>query len=77
MRHAGDHAEVVRDQQNRQSEFALQREQQPQDLRLHGDIERRRRLVGDQQFRVAHQRHRDHHALPQAARKLVRELREP
>ena len=51
--------------------------QQPQDLRLHGDVERGGRLVGDQQFGLAHQRHRDHHALAQAAGKLVRILPEP
>jgi hypothetical protein len=41
---------------------------------LHRHIERRRRLVRDQQLRVARQRHRDHHALPHPARKLVRVL---
>ena len=51
--------------------------QQPQDLRLDGDVERGRRLVGDQQRRAAHQRHGDHHALAQAAGKLMRVLREP
>jgi hypothetical protein len=46
--------------------------QQFEDLRLHGDVERRRRLVGDQQFGTVGQRHGDHHALPLTARKLVR-----
>ncbi len=74
--HARNDAEVVGDQQQRQAEFALQRLQQAEDLRLHGDIERGGGFVGDQQFRLAHQRHRDHHPLAQAAGKLVRILPE-
>ena len=45
-----------------------------EDLRLHRDVERRRRLVGDQHLRVVGDRHRDHHALAHAARELVRIL---
>ena len=45
---------------------------QLEDLRLHGDVERGRRLVGDQQLGVVGQRHRDHRALAHAARELVR-----
>ena len=55
----------------------LQRAQQVEDLRLHGDVERGRGLVGDEQARVADERHRDHHALAHAARELVRVLAEP
>ena len=65
------------DQENGEAEFALQRREQPQDLRLHGDVERGGRLVGDQQFGIAHQRHRDHDALAQSARELMRKLAEP
>ena len=46
--------------------------QQLEDLRLHGDVERGRRLVGDDERRPAGQRDRDHHALPHAARQLMR-----
>ena len=46
--------------------------QQVEDLRLDRDVERGGRLVGDQQLRMARQRHRDHHALPHAAGELVR-----
>ena len=49
-----------------------QRAHQLEDLRLDGDVERGGRLVGDQQPRVAGERHRDHHALAHAARELVR-----
>ena len=45
---------------------------QVEDLRLDGDVERGGRLVGDQQRRLAGQRHGDHRPLPHAARKLVR-----
>ena len=42
--------------------------QQVEDLRLDGHVERRRRLVGDEQFRVAGERHGDHHPLLLALR---------
>ena len=41
-------------------------------LRLHHHVERGGRLVGDQQPRLAGQRHRDQHPLPLAAGELVR-----
>ena len=47
-------------------------EHQVQHLRLDGHVERRRRLVGDQQLRIAGHRHGDHHPLPHPARELVR-----
>ena len=50
----------------------LQLAHQVEDLRLDGDVERGGRLVGDQQSRIAGQRHRDHHALAHAAGELVR-----
>ena len=51
--------------------------EQVEDLRLDGHVERRGRLVGDQQRRIVGQRHRDHHALPLAAGELVRERLQP
>jgi hypothetical protein len=74
---ARHHAEVVRDEQDAEAELLLDAGQQPQDLRLDGDVERGGRLVGDEEFRVAHQRHGDHHALAQPAGELVRILPEP
>ena len=50
----------------------LQLAQQDQHLDLHRGVERGGRLVGEQQARAAGQRDRDHRALPQAARQLVR-----
>jgi hypothetical protein len=52
--------------------LALQFPQQVEHLGLDGDIERRGRLVGDQQLRLARQRHRDHHPLLHAARTAER-----
>ncbi len=43
-----------------------------EDLRLDRHVERGRRLVSDQDARVAGQRHRDHHALAHSTRELVR-----
>ena len=48
--------------------------QQVEDLGLDGDIERRRRLVGDEERRLRRQRDGDHRALPQAAAELMRVL---
>ena len=62
-----DEPEIVGDEQDRRAGAAAKFEQQIHDLRLNGHVERGRRLVGDQQTRLAHQRHRDHHALAHAA----------
>ena len=72
----GDHAEVVGDQEDRHAELVAQAHQELQDLRLDGDVQRRGGLVGDQELGVAGERHRDHDPLAQAARELVRILRE-
>ena len=48
--------------------------QQVEDLGLHGDVERGRRFVGDEQRRLGRERERDHRALAQAAAQLMRVL---
>ncbi len=68
----GDDAEVVGDQDRRQAAFAVEPLEQGEDLGLHGDVERRRRLVGDQDLGLERQRHRDHRPLAHPARELVR-----
>ena len=65
------------DEQDRHPLVLLQRLDQLQDLRLDGHVQRRRRLVRDQQPRVAGQRHGDHHALAHPAGKAVRIVVEP
>ena len=72
-----DNAEVMRDEQKRHAALGFQAGEQLQYLRLHGHIERRRRLVGDQQLRLVGERHGDHDALALAAGQLVRIGGEP
>ena len=50
-----DHREVVGDEEVGEAELALQVLHQVQDLRLHRDVERRGRLVADQEIRIARQ----------------------
>ena len=68
----GDRGDVVRDEQHRGSLRLVDTAQQVEDLPLHGDVERGRRLVGDVQLRLAHQPHGDHRPLLHAAGQLVR-----
>ena len=70
-------AEVVGDEQHRHAGAPLNLLQQLQDLRLHRDVERGGRLVGDQQVRFVGERHGDHHPLPLPAGELVRIAAEP
>ena len=67
-----DEPEIVRDEQHRRAQASAQILDEFDDAGLHRHVERRRRLVEYQEFGVAQQRHRDHHALLLAARQLVR-----
>ena len=67
-----DDAEVVGDEQQREAEARLQIAQQVEDLALDRDVERGRRLVGDEQLGLAGERRGDQRALAQAAGQLVR-----
>ena len=69
--HLRNDAQVVADQQNARSRVAKPLHE-PQNLGLHGDVERRSRLVRDEQPRLRNHGHGDHDALPEPARKLVR-----
>jgi hypothetical protein len=73
----GDHAHVVRHQHHRGAVVAAEPLQERDDLRLDRDVERSRRLVGDDELRVRADGERDHHALAHAARELVREVVDP
>ena len=68
----GHHAQVVGDHDDARVGLLAQLDQQVEDLRLDSDVERRGRLVGDQQGGGAGQSHGDHDALAHAARQLVR-----
>jgi hypothetical protein len=61
------HAEVVRDEQVGEPELVLQVHQQVQHLRLHRNVERRDRLVGDDERGLTDQRAGDADALALAA----------
>ena len=50
----------------------LQRTDQPQNLFLHGDVERGGRLIGNDELRLQSERGGNEHALAHAAGKLVR-----
>ena len=69
-----DDGQVMGDQDHRHAEFLLQVADEVEDLRLHGDVERCRRLVGNQHVRAVGKRHGDHDALALAAGELVRIL---
>ncbi len=73
----GDDAEVVGDEHDGRAVVALEAGEQVEQLRLHGDVERGRRLVGDQQLGAQRQRHRQHHPLAHAAGELVRVVVDP
>ncbi len=67
-----DDPHVVGDEEDGRPELVTATAQQVEDLGLHGDVERGRRLVGDDEPGVEGERHRDHDALLLAARELVR-----
>ena len=71
--HLGDDAQVVGDEDDRRPGLVAQVAHQVEDLGLDRHVERGRRLVGDEQLRLAGERHRDHDALRHAARHLVRD----
>ena len=58
----GDHAHVVGDDDHRHSVLPAQALEQVEDLRLDGHVERRGRLVGDQELRIARARSRSSRA---------------
>ena len=67
-----DDRQVVGNEQVGQAVLLLEVLQQVDDLRLDRDIQRRHRLVQDQQLRIDSQRATDADTLPLAARQLVR-----
>ncbi|MGB7255691.1 MAG: hypothetical protein WBC94_19050 [Xanthobacteraceae bacterium] len=64
--------QVVGDENDGGAVLALHVRDQPDDRRVHGDIERRRRLIGNDQAWIAGKRHRNEHALAHAAGQLMR-----
>src|SRR6185437_5806214 len=68
----GEYRQVVADHDQPDAVVPDQSADQVEYLSLDHDVERGRRLVGDDQVRSAGQRHRDHDALLLPARQLVR-----
>ena len=64
--------QVVGDEEVRQAVPVAQLDEEVEDLRLHDDVERRGRLVENDEARAGRQRARDHDALALPARELVR-----
>ncbi len=69
-----DDAEVVGDQKHGGAVPVPERIDEPQHLRLDGDVERGRRLVGDQELRVVGERRGNDDPLPHAAGEPVRRI---
>ena len=65
------HPKVVSDKEIREPELLLKFGEQIQHLRLDRDVQRRDRLVQDNEFRVEHKCTSDPHTLALAARELV------
>ena len=73
----GDDGEVVGDEDEREIEIGCERDEQLEDLRLHHHVEGGGRLVGEEDLRLAGERHGNGRALPHPARELVREAIRP
>src|SRR5258705_964 len=63
VRHVLDNSQIVADEQQREAELALQILQQVDDLRLDRNVERRDRLVANNQFGLLRERPGDADAL--------------
>ncbi len=68
-----DHAEIVADEEDREVEVAAQLHEQVQDLRLDRHVERRHRLVADEELGADGERAGDADALTLAAGELAGE----
>jgi hypothetical protein len=68
----GDQLQVVRDEDEAHAALGHEAVEDVEDLHLHGDVERRGRLVGDEKVGIRHQHHGDHGPLSHPARDLVR-----
>jgi hypothetical protein len=68
---ARHHRQVVADEQERRAVLVHEVAEQGNDLRLYRHVERRGRLVGEQERRPARDGHRQHHPLALPARQLI------
>src|SRR5207245_174761 len=72
VRHVLDDRQIMADEEQCEAELPLQILQQVDDLRLDGDVERRDRLVADDQLGLRRKRPGNADALALAARNFVR-----
>ena len=72
IRHVPDHRQIVADEQIGQPKFLLQTHHQVENLCLHGNIERRCRLVAHQKIGLRRKRARNGNALTLPTGKFVR-----
>jgi len=70
------HPKVMRNKQESEPKLGLQLSQQIQDLRLYGDVQRRNRLIADNQIRLAGKRTGDADTLTLPTGELVRKQSE-
>ena len=70
----GNDAHVMGNEHQRHADLGLELPDEVEDLGLYRDVKCGRRLVGDQQTRMAGESHRDHHALAHTSRQLMRKL---
>jgi len=70
----GDDAEIMSDEEDGGARLALQLADEAEDLALDGDVERGRRLVGDDEARAAGEGHGDEHPLAHAAGTARRDI---
>ena len=72
IRDFGHHAQIVGNEQHRQSDFVLESDQQTQNLSLHGNVQCRGRFIGDKQAGLAAQGDGNHRSLQHATAQLMR-----
>ena len=77
VRHLAHDREIVGDEEQRHVQAFPQRAEERENLCLDRHVERRRRLVGDQEIRLVGQRHRDHDPLALPPGELVRVRPQP
>ena len=74
VRHVGDDAKVVRDEDDGKMALFFDFVDQLEDFRLHGNVQCGSRLVADQDLRIARERNCDYDALAHTAGELERVL---
>src|SRR5712692_11552717 len=72
VRHARDHSQIVRDQNDTGTGLLLELFNQFKNLGLDSYVQRCCRLVCDEKFRLTRKGHPDHHSLAHTSREFMR-----